>query len=125
MAWQYRLSSLRSEIFFVELGDKDKIIRVCPRSQKVFHFSLRQRDELTAIPESNRGLINYFQRVFVCGMMLMRRKLCLIAFKSDLRKKLAIYYLKYIAFEWITYPDHKKKRKQKFVDLPILKEINH
>ena len=115
----------------VKLAAKAKVIKMCPHCQKIFYSSLGRENELTAIEEPNKkgsrrsAALDYFERGFVRGMTVIRRKLSVMAFQSDLRKKLAIYSLKYMDFEWITCPDHQEELKQKFVDLIIVENVHH
>ena len=117
--------------FLVKLAAKAKVIKMCPHCQKIFYSSLSRENELTAIEEPNKkgsrrsAALDCFERGFVHGISVIRRKLSVMAFQSDLRKKLAIYSLEYMDFEWITCPDHKEEFKQKLLGLIILENVYH
>lgn len=104
-------------------------LRTCPECQKTFYCRITDVNDFTAIYEPRRegqrrvANLDYFERGYVHGMTVVRRKLSVIAFQVNLKEKLKIYASKFLDFEWIKCREHQNDLKFQFLDLLIVENV--
>lgn len=115
--------------FLNKLSQKMTCLKTCQQCQRIFYKENTRENDISAIYEPRRegqrrmANLDYFERGYVHGMTVVRRKLSVIAFQINLKEKLKIHASRFLDLEWMTCRDHQSDLKFHFLDLLITENI--